>query len=121
VTANRMTFEAHFTEAVGAGLDPTHRAVYEAHWDRHTDLQGTHEGRAEILDTGLALARRYWDPIGPPRAEHPDFKTDEGHELDPQALALHQQAETYSRRWGMDYADVYRELAEGRIIPETVL
>lgn len=112
-----VTFEEHFAEAVGAGLDPTHRSVYEAHSGRHADLQGTPEGRAQILDTGLGLARRCWDPIGPPRAEHPDFKTDEGHELEPQALALHQQAETYSRRWGMDYADVYCELAEGRITP----
>jgi hypothetical protein len=112
-----MTFEEHFSEAVGAGLDSAHRSVYKAHWDRNADLQGTHDGRAQILDTGLGLARRCWDPIGPPRAEHPDFKTDEGHELEPQALALHQQAETYSRRWGMDYADVYCELAEGRITP----
>ena len=114
-TVDQVTFEEHFAEAVGAGLDPTHRSVYEAHWDRNPDLQGTPEGRTQILDTGLTLARRYWDPIGRLGAEHPDFKTDERHELDPQALALHQQAETYARRWKSDYADVYIGLAEGRI------
>jgi hypothetical protein len=114
---DQVAFEEHFAEAEGAGLDPTHRSVYKAHWGRNSHLQGTHEGRAQILDTGLALARRYWDPIGRPRAEHPDFKTDEGHELDPQALALHQQAETYARDHNADYADAYRPLAEGRVTP----
>ena len=53
---NHVTFEEHFAEAVGAGLDPTHRSVYEAHSGRHADLQGTPEGRAQILDRTRAGA-----------------------------------------------------------------
>ena len=92
------------------------RTFYRAHFELNGELADTDEGRAQILDRGLALLEKWWRGVTGPRApEHPDFVLEEGGELERDALQLHLKAETYARTHEMGYAEAYIALAEGRL------
>ena len=94
--------------AMGLGIDEAKESIYPAHFERNSELADTFDGRAQILDRGLALQAKWWRRVtGRCAPEHPDFVLEVGGELDGDALALHRKAETYARTHEMGYAEAY--------------
>jgi hypothetical protein len=107
----------HWPMAMGLGIDEANETIYRIHFGRNSELADTDEGRAQILDRGLALQEKWWrrTATGPRAPEHPDFQLEERGELERDALNLHLKAETYARTHEMDHAAAYIALAEGRL------
>jgi hypothetical protein len=61
-------FEQHFAYATQHGIDPEHRELYEAMWERKPDLRDAPD---ELVATGCDLQRRWWRPIAASRAGAP--------------------------------------------------
>ncbi|MBN1527969.1 MAG: hypothetical protein JW895_02850 [Thermoleophilaceae bacterium] len=56
-----QTFDAHWTEALAAGIRPEFRPLYEDKWRVNAHLRKTATGREFLLETGLLLQRLVWD------------------------------------------------------------
>ena len=113
--AHDQRWADHWPIAIQAGIDEENATIYRAHFDRNHQLADTYEGRAQILDRGLTLQKKWWSRVGPRAPEHPDFVLEGDGELEGDALELHRKAEAYARTHEMDYADAYRGFAEGRL------